>query len=178
MATLDRVRQEAEQLLKAVRCTSPPVDVEAIAKYLGAQVIYEPFGEDMSGVLVKEKKGIVIGVNSTHARTRQRFTIAHECGHLRLNHSGDLFVDRTMRSQSTVKMRDKRSSLAIDRDEIEANRFAAELLMPERPLLAEIRRFNERGFSGDLVTELTKVFQVSAQAMEYRLTNLGLFIPH
>jgi len=178
MPTLaDRVKHETEQLLKATKCTSAPIDVEALAKYLGAQVVYEPFTEDMSGVLVKEKKGIVIGVNSTHARTRQRFTIAHECGHLCLNHSGEIFVDRTMRSQSMIKKRDARSSLAIDGDEIEANRFAAELLMPERFLTAEIRRLNEKDFSGDLVNELSKVFQVSPRAMEYRLTNLGLFIP-
>ncbi len=175
---VDRVKAETEQLLKAAKCTTPPVDVEAIASFLGAQVVYEPFTEDMSGVLVKERKAIVIGVNSTHARTRQRFTIAHECGHLCLNHSGEIFVDRTMRSQSMIKKRDARSSLAIDRDEIEANRFAAELLMPERLLVAELRRSSERDYSGDLVSALAKTFQVSAQAMEYRLTNLGLFIPH
>ena len=101
----DRVKQETQQLIKAVKCTSPPVDVEGIARYLGAQVIYEPFTEDMSGVLVKEKKGIVIGVNSSvfqnasaiHDRSRMWSSSAQP-------QRRNFRCYRTVRSQSTKKL--------------------------------------------------------------------------
>lgn len=165
---------EARRLLKDCGITKAPVRVEDIAAHLGATVSYEVFTEDLSGVLVKEKHRTVIGVNSFHAKTRQRFTIAHECGHLALGHVGEVFVDRT------VMRRDSRSSQAVDQQEIDANRFAAELLMPKDLVLAAVARRQAKKpelSSTMLVEELAEEFQVSAQAMEYRLTNLGMFMP-
>lgn len=65
-----------------------------------------------------------------------------------------------------------------DRYESEANNFAAELLMPAE-LLYE---FIWNNFDDDHVgmwesykiNQLAQVFEVSTQAMEYRLDNLGL----
>lgn len=166
--------KEALKLLKDCGITKAPVSVDDIASHMGATVSYEVFTEDLSGVLVKEKTRTVIGVNSFHAKTRQRFTIAHECGHLALGHSGEVFVDRT------VMRRDGRSSQAVDRQEIDANRFAAELLMPKEFVLTAVERRQAKKpelSSSMLVEELAEEFQVSAQAMEYRLTNLGMFMP-
>jgi Zn-dependent peptidase ImmA (M78 family) len=67
-----------------------------------------------------------------------------------------------------------------DRQEIDANRFAAELLMPEPILVEAVSRRQEKKTdisSMQIVGELAIEFQVSSQAMEYRLTNLGMFIP-
>jgi len=56
--------------------------VEKIAKELGAQVRFAPFDDELSG-MVHIKDGVpIIGVNSLHHPNRQRFTIAHELGHL------------------------------------------------------------------------------------------------
>jgi Zn-dependent peptidase ImmA (M78 family) len=167
-------KQVAEQILSQYSVTSAPVDVEDIATKMGAVVSYEVFKEDLSGVCVKEKTRTVIGVNSFHARTRQRFTIAHECGHLALEHKGEVFVDQT------VMRRDAKSSQAVDRQEIEANQFAAELLMPSALVIAAVERRQSKKpdlSSTLLVDELAEEFQVSSQAMEYRLTNLGMFMP-
>lgn len=166
--------KQATKLLQAAGITKAPVNVEALAQRVGASVSYEVFKEDLSGVLVKERGRVVIGVNSFHATTRQRFTIAHEIGHLVLGHQGDVFVDRT------VMRRDARSAEATDPHEIEANQFAAELLMPKEFVVAAIARWQARRpeiSSGTLVDELASLFQVSPQAMEYRLTNLGMFMP-
>jgi len=76
--------------------------------------------------------------------------------------------------------RDSRSSKAIDRQEIEANQFAAELLMPEDLILQAAKDSYELNSSlsqAQLVDQLAKAFKVSLQAMEYRLTNLGIFMP-
>src|SRR3954470_4270018 len=69
----------------------------------------------------------IIGINSSHPETRKRFTIAHEMGHLVLHQLDQVHVDK----QFLVKLRDDISSQAIDPHEIEANAFAAALLMPE-----------------------------------------------
>lgn len=173
MAKRPDIAKRANDLLARAQQTKAPIDVEHVARVAGAVVAFEAYGEDLSGVLVKGEERVVIGVNSTHAKTRQRFTIAHECGHLALGHKGELFVDQT------VMRRDDRSSKAIDFQEIDANAFAAELLMPE-PLIAEAvmrRQARRPGMTpSQLVGELAAEFEVSTQAMEYRLTNLGMFM--
>lgn len=168
------VTREARKLLEEAGVTKPPVDVEALAAMVGAVVSYEVFKEDLSGVLVKKPSRSVIGVNSFHARTRQRFTIAHEIGHLLLKHKGEVFVDQT------VMKRDARSAQATDPQEIAANQFAAELLMPRNLVLdavAERQRRRPELSASMLVEDLAAFFEVSSQAMEYRLTNLGMFMP-
>jgi Zn-dependent peptidase ImmA (M78 family) len=123
-------------------------------------------------MLFRDAGRVVIGINSTHAKTRQRFTIAHECGHLQL-HAGKMYVD------ARVNFRDAVSGLAIDHEEIEANAFAAALLMPQDHVLTEIRKASKRHESHDvtvIVDELARAFVVSKQAMEIRLKNLGLII--
>ena len=74
-------------------------------------------------------------------------------------------------------MRNGLPSLALDLREIEANGFAAALPMPADWIYAEVeklpkstRPLAERG----LVKKLSKIFDVSEQAIEYRLLELGL----
>lgn len=172
MMQKDKVKAAAQKCLKESEITQSPINVELIADRVGAIISYESFNEDLSGVLVKEKDRIVIGVNSFHPKTRQRFTIAHEIGHLVLQHKGELFVDQT------VMRRDEISSQAVDPQEIDANRFAAELLMPESLIIEAVQRRQEKKTeTTQLIQDLAEEFQVSSQAMEYRLTNLGMFIP-
>lgn len=157
-----------------------PINVEALAKALNIAVKYEPFDDDLSGILVKENGRTAIGVNSSHSITRQRFTIAHELGHFVLKHNGNLFVDKSLGSQAFVVRRDGKSSLGSDILEVQANQFAAALLMPKTLVNAQVEKRLERKSrlsSEDLVSTLARVFVVSAKAMEYRLVNLGSLIP-
>ena len=66
-----------------------------------------------------------------------------------------------------VDFRGDLAAAGLDEDEIFANKFAAELLMPR----GEVQAW--RG-SGATVAELAFKFRVSDDAMRYRLTNLGL----
>jgi Zn-dependent peptidase ImmA (M78 family) len=164
---------EAQELLKNVGINNPPIRVDRIAAKLNAQLSFEPFEgkDDISGILYRDDERTVIGINSTHSGARQRFTIAHEIGHLVL-HKGDLFVDQAVR----LNFRDKRSSLAEDQQEIEANQFAAELLMPKDMIKREVEKCTVKKVTTEaqLVTELARVFEVSEQAMGYRMFNLGI----
>jgi Zn-dependent peptidase ImmA (M78 family) len=172
---MNRIEKEVARILENHGVAGPPVPVDSIAKKFGAKLSFEPFEghDDISGILYRDAEHVVIGINSAHANNRQRFSIAHEIGHLIL-HSKPLFVDKVV----GIDFRDAKSSLAIDREEIQANAFAAELLMPKEFIKNEIRRLFSRKrkiFSKeDLISELADIFRVSSQAMEYRLNNLGL----
>ena len=64
-----------------------------------------------------------------------------------------------------------RSSIDLDsadNDEMEANAFAAELLMPQLMLAADIKRGNKNPEA------LAKKYQVSIDAMWWRLSKTGL----
>lgn len=72
-------------------------------------------------------------------------------------------------------MRDKRASEGVDADEMEANRFAAEILMPEPFLRADLKQYGPMATDDEKeIARLAKRYQVSAQAMAIRLTSLNL----
>lgn len=163
----EKLRHEAARVLARLDITQVPVDIEDIARSLGAAVRYSPFEGELAGMLVRGDGETVIGVNSLHSPNRQRFTIAHECGHLLL-HKGEFHVDRRLQ----VNRRDEVSSLATDPDEIEANRFAAELLMPYNIIIADLMARHIDVEDDDQIRELADKYGVSAQSMTHRITNL------
>jgi Zn-dependent peptidase ImmA (M78 family) len=168
--------REASALLEEFGVTAPPVPVEDIARKLSARLSFEPFGPDVSGILFREDEGAIIAVNASHAKTRQRFTIAHEIGHLRLHQGRPMFVDRSVR----IDRRDASAALGIDPQEIAANSFAAALLMPDEMIITALAQSSPpRSATGtdELIARLARRFDVSPQAMEYRLANLGLIVP-
>lgn len=155
-----------------------PTPVEDIAAALGIHISFEAYEDpDVSGALYRFDDGTaVIGVNSTQSFTRQRFTIAHEIGHFDLHQGRQAFVDHAVR----VNNRDGRSALAVDPEEIQANTFAAELLMPEQAVRSEFVRLLGRARPSSVeqvVDQLADRFHVSMQAMEYRLQRLDLLLP-
>lgn len=161
--------QKTTRLLRELNELSVPVDVEAVARKLGASVVYGDLEEDMSGFLLREKGVVTIAVNRSHHPNRQRFTIAHECGHLHLHgDQGDrLWVDK---AYSTIFYRDSTSSTGDKLAEIQANQFAAGLLMPESLLNDHMTQ----DLSDVDIFRLALRFQVSEQAMSLRLVSLGM----
>ena len=111
----------------------------------------------------------IIGVNKDHAPVRQRFTIGHEIGHLLLHDHDEVHVDRDFR----VRMRSGASSQGTDRDEMEANRFAAELLMPLRLLRDDVESCEFDLTDDDELRSLARRYGVSSQALAIRLNALG-----
>lgn len=162
------VHDLATAQLKRNKVLRPPVPVEQIAKNLGLNVRFAPLDADISGAILRSNQGIVIGVNSAHHPNRQRFSIAHEVGHYLLHEGIRVHIDRDFR----VNLRSSESSEGLDRDEIQANRFAAELLMPTAFLEKDVIRLEE--IDDAAIQRLAKRYKVSSQAMEIRLANLGL----
>ncbi len=113
----------------------------------------------------------MIGVNANHPIARRRFTIAHELGHVLLLAHDDLHVD------GNLILRNATSSQGIDRREIEANAFAAELLMPVDMLREEIRRRGGIDLNDDrVVGDVASAFGVSVQALLIRLSDRAFVV--
>ena len=165
------LRPIAEQVLNDAGISGPPVAVIAVAESLGATVRYAPFQGELAGVLIRDDDSdrIVIGVNSLNHVNRQRFTIAHECGHLLLHKGKRAYVDRSFR----IDRRDGVSSQATDPDEIEANRFAAELLMPYDMIMDDIIRYQPDLEDEDELKGLADRYAVSLQALTFRIRGVA-----
>ena len=173
MSTPSAAEKRALAVLMDFGVSEAPVPVEEIARKLGAQITYESFEGEISGMLYRDQGTTVIGVNSRHAPTRQRFTVAHEIGHFLIHKGQPVFIDRFVR----VNWRDGESS----REEVQANAFAAELLMPRDITRAAVERalYRRRDFTPqELVGVLAKRFEVSTAAMQYRLINLEILNPY
>ena len=160
-------RRKAAELLETVGVAAPPVPVETLAEVMGAVVRYQPFEGQMSGLLYRSGERAVIGINSMHPRVRQRFSIAHELGHLTL-HEPAFQIDQ----HAFVALRGPKSSSATDPMEIEANQFAAALLMPEDLVAESVAALGEDPDVQVAVAMLARRFDVSEQAMLIRLTSL------
>jgi Zn-dependent peptidase ImmA (M78 family) len=161
------IERLTEQLLSEFAGPSPPVPVERIATAKGC-VIRQSDLKEISGILVRTPSGSVIGVNRNHPETRRRFTIAHELGHFLLHEGEGVTYDEDFR----VSLRSDQSSTGTQVAEIEANFFAASLLMPNRLLLADLRTSTIELEDSDATSDLARAFGVSTQAMTLRLARL------
>jgi len=167
-------------MLHGVGAAEPPIDVLHIAEEhegldvqqhadprVAAGISPKDAPRPLSGVLLPADRRIwVNAVEAARSEARARFTIAHELGHWRLHASGTGKHARFCRPEdigaATAELRSTR------RLEREANRFAAELLMPA----ALVR---ERAEAARLsVPHLALSFGVSAAAMQVRLEVLDL----
>ncbi|MEC3978137.1 ImmA/IrrE family metallo-endopeptidase [Amycolatopsis sp. H20-H5] len=166
------VEQHAWSLLVRHGIDRPPVQVEGIAQAEGIQVIRTASSGNESGFLLRDGQRTVIGLNSKNPGRRQRFTVAHELGHWKLHQGKPLIVDHAIK----INKRDDLSSAATDREEIDANAFAAALLMPQSFVHAALNAEVAAGVPTveRLLNSLADQFLVSIEAMRWRLVNLGL----
>jgi len=162
-------RKRALGLLREARVRRPPVPIERLAQLVNATIRYEPFAGQLYGMVHRNSdETAVIGVNSLDAPNRQRFTIAHEIGHLLLHKDETFHVDE----KSPIGLRNDKSSMATDEKEIEANQFAAELLMPRDFLDKDLGGLPDGIEADEAINKLAQRYQVSVQAMTVRLTAL------
>jgi transcriptional regulator with XRE-family HTH domain len=161
-----RPERAARDLLDACGVDGPEVELPAIAKELGVILIGWEFPASLSALVVDIGDGdgqYVIAFNTAkrHSERRQRFSIAHELGHAVLRHPATHyleFFDPEFGEPPGVRPSDER----------EANQFAAALLMDARWLREDWARGEHN------VSKLAKRYNVSEEAMGFRVTNLGL----
>lgn len=170
MARRSRAEECAVWLLAKHDIDSSPIPVEKLAELEGVQVVRTRSRGTEAGFALRDEGRRIIGVNLANPPLRQRFTIAHELGHLMLHPGKPLIVDPSVR----INKRNEISSLGTDFEEIQANAFAVELLMPRGLIAAAVARSAARtGSHSETITDLARDFEVSQEAMSYRLINLG-----
>jgi Zn-dependent peptidase ImmA (M78 family) len=164
-----RIEQLTDTLLVNAQVNAAPVPIDAIIRQRGIRIQLLEL-KDVSGLVVRDGDVIVIGVNKTHAITRRRFTLAHELAHALLHEGKEVRYDKDFR----VDFRSGTSALGVDVEEMEANFFAANILMPRRfleaePLIADL----DQEDAVDTVKALAARYKVSAHAMSIRIGNLS-----
>lgn len=138
-----------------------PVNVTGIAEALGLSVWESDaeLPEGVSGKLFKDPisggaEGFSIIVRESDPYVRRRFTVAHEIAHFVLHRDqiGDSLADDEL----------YRSGLST-RQEAQANRFAADILMPRNLVTRYVNQY------GKDPQTLASLFRVSERAMRIRL---------
>lgn len=148
-----------QQLWDLVNSFTPPIDVRIIANRLGLSVIEDiSMDNDISGCLENKRGQWCIYVNAFHNEQRKRFTIAHEIAHFVLHSS----------NTSSFKDISFFRSPSSDKIEQEANKLAAEILMPTEMYLHAIREGHNS------ILSLADKFFVSGAASQFRAKSLGL----
>jgi Zn-dependent peptidase ImmA (M78 family) len=148
--------REAREALGLPADSAPAGLLEAVEARGGAHVVVLDLGERVAGAHVVRPDCPLLFVNGRQPPARQRFTLAHELGHHRLGHA-------------TVVDRPQAFSDHHDPLEVEANAFAAELLIPR----AAMERWADEREPGPITLEdvvrIAAGYGVSAQMARYRL---------
>ena len=128
--------------------------------------------EEISGVLYKDNQGDwVILVNREDSQKRKLFTIAHELGHYFLHKNDqDEFID----GQFVNSCFGRSESTKYQQQELEANEFAGNLVMPKAQIQDELGLPKQAGeLSENVILKMASKFRVSPHAMLTRLKNLN-----
>lgn len=164
---INLIEKKSEQILRENKCFSIPVNIEGLVTNIGIKLEKVELEDSISGLFVVKNNKPYILYNSTQSRNRVRFTIAHELGHYTLHSKNrNLFIDK-----KKVLYRDNNSSTGEILMEREANAFAAAILMPKNLIQNELD--NLISHEEDISQYLADKFNVSPQAMAFRLSNLG-----
>lgn len=169
-ASKARISAFAENL--ASRLGFSPGDVlEPLVARLGGQILYRnpaalPGRRAPESIRVYSDRAFVIYLPSTTSVERDRFTVAHELGHLFL-HFPMVLRSRPGACMVATRWVDE-SDKVQQRAEWEANWFAAAFLMPSEPFESAFRK------KGGNLSKVASLFRVSGRAAEVRAINLNL----
>ena len=152
---------EADRGARALRShwglgIDPIPDLVEVLEGRGVKVLSVTLTDNVDGLTARVRRAHagpvpVIVVNGGHWGERQRFTIAHELGHMVLAVTGR----------------------KLDGEKV-AHRFAGAFLMPAETLWSEVGKRRTSVGWGELF-KLKQFFGVSVQALTYRCTDLGIF---
>lgn len=167
---VNEIENKANEILKDHNLFTIPIDPVIIANRLKIKVNNALFSDENLSGMISKRKGISnIYVNTNDKPFRKRFTIAHELGHqlLHLGNNDGEFIDKEVDLFRNIDLSFDDKFAAEKKQEIEANRFAAALLMPQELVKKEFAKTKS-------LTNLAIIFNVSEPAMAYRLNQLKL----
>ncbi len=108
-----------------------PVDVETLARSFGARIVRGDLDGAMARIIGQGSRAVIRLSNRVVQVGAQRFSVAHELGHLVMQHP----------TPGPMALAERTAARPVDRGvETEANAFAAELLMPEDEIRVRLVR--------------------------------------
>jgi len=138
----------------------PVADIlEAVEDGAGIPVTVVALPHDFAGAMRRDQRHVYIFVNGVEPHVRQRFTLAHELGHFRLGHATVFDTVADLRGR--------------DPQEVEANEFAGEFLVPRAAIDAWMERNGDPRVDLELVVRVARHFGVSAPVARIRLEKAG-----
>ncbi|MBT3293498.1 ImmA/IrrE family metallo-endopeptidase [Candidatus Peregrinibacteria bacterium] len=160
---LTEIKNEANTTLKEHGHVKNPFErISSIADANGIELL-EADLYDISGALRKEGGSWKIYVNKQDSEQRKLFTVAHELGHYFIHKDErNEFIDgQFIARDETMKYMEQ---------ELEANEFAGNLIMPEQEVRNSIATDQ---ITTKTIQDMARQFGVSTFAMDTRLRNLG-----
>lgn len=130
-----------------------------LEEQLGVDIEFIGLPDGLDGLSIVRGRFSLALINSGVPRTRQRYTLLHEIGHLAAGDAQNLLVDENIYGQKSLQ-------------ETRANAFAASILMTAESLRAAVagRQLDDEA----IIADLRDRYQVSLQALAFRLHNLKL----
>src|SRR5438874_438112 len=157
-----RLAHEALTRVDKAGCSVGTGDLPSVVEELfGTDVTVVELGAGFDGLAASSEDVKLIVLATSHIPARQRFTLAHELGHLLAGDDQGVHLDRDIFDKAQAK----------DPSEMRANAFASAFLMPERILRDAVGSIGltDQSFAA-LACELT----VTPSALAYRMLQLRL----
>lgn len=167
----DNPKRLAAAVIEQTGISSGYVPVQEIARASDIREIREAPLIGFEGALVAtpEKRDGIILVKKGASEERTRFTIAHELGHFLIGYHRPVGGKFECTSKDMRAIQFKASDRAA-KMEVEANRFAAELLMPRNTLVPWIKKVCDVDLRH--ILSLAKDYRVSKEAAARRFVEL------
>jgi Zn-dependent peptidase ImmA (M78 family) len=163
----------ADHIRGALEMNSPPYDPKDAIRKLNGKIIYDISEERTDGYIEKiDINNFCIHLSNNKSTQRERFTLAHELGHLFL-HMGFIIDDEKWKSLSKLPESVFYRGNSYSDEEYEANEFAASFLMPKGDFL-DIAGSNLHDNIYN-IEEIASCFDVSLEAVANRGKWLGIF---
>jgi len=161
-SSIDKFADDVSHLLDLG--SRPALSLQKVMEQgLGIKILFTPLSEFGSAAsTVHPELGAAIVVNNEEAPWRINFTLAHELFHIL---TWTLFNPLEFeQDQGLFKEIEKK-----------ADRFASTLLLPEKAVRDALKsRIKENRLSFSDIVDAARAFEVSTQALLYRMANMGL----
>jgi hypothetical protein len=156
-ATVDRLIHD---YLGDAPADSIPIPIEQIAEHVGVRRVVRTTLPH-SGRLIPVNGRYVVEINSREDRARQRFTLAHELGHIVISNT-----QGEMQEESVQFLRCERDNFI----EKLCDKIAGRMLMPDQFVRSELEKVD---LTLPVLSRLAKFFGVSLSAIAVRLTEVS-----
>jgi Zn-dependent peptidase ImmA (M78 family) len=157
----ERARAARARIEDAGRSVAEPELADVVEAVFGVDVTVCELGPGFDGLSVSSEESKLILVGTSQTPTRQRFTIAHELGHLLNGDDQQVHVDTNVYD----------AKYRLDESERLANAFAAALLMPSVRLREAV---GTQGIDEEAFARLADELMVSPSSLALRLKSLRL----